>query len=157
MYIAKTLHTLSLVGLLSLPVAANARTINLFETEDGHQVVPENANPMAAEKASFAEFATLSIEEIIQMEINGKPVTVQLHIPTEDVDVGDGNDEKGDSNGYEVVVFSQEYPEGIARPDMANPDVSEVPLPAAAWLMMSGMAGMTMVARRRREHSDVAV
>lgn len=157
MYTTKTLHTLSLAGLLALPMAAQARTINLFETEDGHQVVPANANPLAAEKASFAEFAALSIEDIIKMEVNGKPVTVQLHVPRETV-----KDDRW--NGYEIVVFSAEYPEGIVRSELDKPldnpldkpDVSQVPLPAAAWLLMSGLAGMTMIARRRRQGKAVA-
>ena len=146
------LHTLSLVGLLALPVAANARTINLFETEDGHQAVPANANPLAAEKAAFAEYATMTIEEIIQMEVNGKAVTVLLHVPREAAGVGDGVGDPG--NGYDVVVFSQEYPEGMMPPGQAVPDeVSAVPLPAAGWLMMSGLAGMTLIARRRQQNA----
>jgi hypothetical protein len=140
----KTLHALPLAILLSLPVAANARTINLFETGDGHQVVPENANPMAAEKAAFAELATMTIQDLVEMEINGKPLTVQVHVPAED----------GNGQGYEVVTFTAEYPEGVTipggeTPGVATPSVSEVPLPAAAWLMGSGLLGMTMVARRR--------
>lgn len=153
------LHTLSLIGLLALPVAANARTINLFETEDGHQAVPANANPLAAEKAAFAEYATMTIEEIIQMEVNGKAVTVLLHVPREaDGVIGDDPGTGGtEGGGYDVVVFSQEYPEGMMPPGQAVPDeVSAVPLPAAGWLMMSGLAGMTLIARRRQQNAAAA-
>ncbi|MFN2382336.1 MAG: VPLPA-CTERM sorting domain-containing protein [Guyparkeria sp.] len=135
---AKSLYSLTLAGLLSLPVAVNARTINLFETEDGKQAVPGNANPKAVENAAFAEFASMTIEDIINTEINGKPLTVLLHVPDE-----------GNGKGYDVVRFSQEYPEGISPPGMTKPDVSPVPLPAAAWLMASGLMGITLVARRR--------
>lgn len=145
MYTSKVLHTLSLVGLLSLPVAANARTINMFDTEDGQQVVPENANPMAAEKSPYAELATMTIADIIEMEVNGKPVVVQLHIPNED----------GAGEGTDIVVFSTEYPEGIARSDVPNPNPPAVPLPAAAWLMMSGLVGLTAVARRSQQDETV--
>ncbi len=145
MYTSKVLHTLSLVGLLSLPVAANARTINLFETEDGRQAVPENASSTAAEKNPYADLATMSIEDIIKMEINGEPVTVQVHVPSEE----------GEGAGSEIVVFSTEYPDGIVRPD-ANPPVTATPLPTSAWLMMSGLAGLVTVARRRYQNQVAA-
>lgn len=135
---SRVLHTLPLVGLLSLPVMVNARTINMFETEDGHQLLPENASPMAAEKNPYAEFAAMSISDIIKMEVNGQPVSVQLHFLSED----------GTGNGGEIVIYSTEHPEGIVRSEpgeLAPP----VPLPAAAWLMMSGVVGMAAIARRR--------
>ncbi|MDV3237700.1 MAG: VPLPA-CTERM sorting domain-containing protein [Gammaproteobacteria bacterium] len=149
MHASKVLNTLSLVTLLSLPLAANARTVNLFETDEGYQKVPEQANPIAAERGSFADLATMTIADLIAMEINGEPITVQVHMPSEE----------GEGNGTEVVVFSPEFPEGIAREDLNNggkEPVSPVPLPAAAWLMMSGIAGLAAVARRR-QHGKLAV
>lgn len=145
MYASKTLKALPLVGLLALPFAANARTINLFETDDGHQSVPGNASPVAEEKNPYADLAEMSIADIISMEINGKPVVVQLHIPPEQTA----------GNGGEVIVFSSEYPEGIPRAEWDNSKPPAVPLPAAAWLMMSGLVGLTAIARRR--HQDEAV
>lgn len=149
MHASKVLNTLSLVTLLSLPLAANARTVNLFETDEGYQKVPEQANPIAAERGSFADLATMTIADLIAMEINGEPITVQVHMPSEE----------DEGNGTEVVVFSPEFPEGIAREDLNNggkEPVSPVPLPAAAWLMMSGIAGLAAVARRR-QHGKLAV
>jgi len=141
MHAPKALHTLSLAALLSLPLAANARTINQFETDDGYQKVPEQANPIAAERGAFADLAAMTIADLIAMEVNGKPLSVQVHMPNEE------------GNGTELVVFSQEFPDGIARNDLnngINAPVSPVPLPAAAWLMMSGIAGLAAVARRRQ-------
>lgn len=154
MHASKVLNTLSLVTLLSLPLAANARTVNLFETDDGHQKVPEQAHPIAAQRGSFADLATMTIADLIAMEINGKPLTVQIHMPSED----------GGGNGTEVVVFSAEFPDGITRNELDGglddtpgvSDPSAVPLPAAAWLMMSGIAGLAAVARRR-QHGRPAV
>lgn len=139
---SKVINALPLIGLLALPVAANARTINMFETEDGHQAVPMNASSEAVEKNPYAELATMTISDIIKMEINGKPVEVQLHIPSDD----------GTGNGTELVVFSPEFPEGIARP-IGSETPPAVPLPAAAWLMMSGLVGLTAVARRRNREA----
>ncbi|MBI5461017.1 MAG: VPLPA-CTERM sorting domain-containing protein [Gammaproteobacteria bacterium] len=144
MYVSNILHAVPLVGLLSLPMAANARTINLFEAEDGYQAVPENASDVAAETVPYTELAGMSISDIIKMEINGEPVTVQLHIPSED----------GEGSGTDVVVFSPDYPEGILRP--VTDSTSQTPLPAAAWLMMSGLVGMAAIARRRQQGKIVA-
>lgn len=144
MYTSKVLHTLSLVSLLSLPVAAQARTINMFETEDGYQSVPANASETAVEANPYADLATMTIADILKMDGNGSPVTVQVHVPSEE----------GEGGTDSLVVFSPEFPEGVVRPDTEHPPVAQTPLPAAAWLMMSGMAGMTMVARRR--HQGVA-
>lgn len=144
MYTPKALNVFPLVGLLALPVAANARTINLFEAEDGYQAVPKQASSMGAEKNPYAELATMTISDIIKMEVDGKPVVVQLHIPAED----------GTGNGAEIVVYSTEYPEGVVRPGLADP-TSVVPLPAAAWLMLSGLLGMAAVGRRRFQDEAV--
>ncbi|MBI5039653.1 MAG: hypothetical protein HZB57_00065 [Gammaproteobacteria bacterium] len=136
MYTSKVLHTISLVSLLSLPVAANARTINLFETEDGQQVVPENASSIAGEMNPYADLAAMSIEDIIKMEVNGEPVIVQVHVPNVE------------GEGTEIVAYSTEYPEGIVLSE-GNPQVAETPVPTSAWLMMSGLLGLVAVSRRR--------
>lgn len=154
MHASKVLHALSLATLLSLPLAADARTVNLFETDAGYQKAPEQANANAAENGAFAGLATMTIADLIAVETDGEPITVQVHRPSAN----------GTGSGSEVVVFSPEFPDGIARDELSGAAgavndpaaVSPVPVPAAAWLMMSGVAGLAAVARRRQHGKPAA-
>lgn len=143
MYKPNLLHTVPVISLLALSVSANASTVNLFSTEDGQQALPQNASPIALGNNPFAELSTMTISELIGMKIHGQPLTVQLHL-------GNG---KGDDAGGGVVIYSAQFPDGVFRGKRGDDPVTATPLPAAAWLMMSGLLGMVAVGRRRQHNA----
>lgn len=129
------LRTASLVTLLALPVAANARAVNLLESEDDAGASRDDAAPLTFDEKALEKYASMSIADLIKLELNGKPLTVHLHLE-------DGG------NGAGIVTYTEEFPGGVIQ--WVDGEPPAVPLPAAAWLFLSGILGMGAIGRKRR-------
>jgi hypothetical protein len=167
MYGRISLRTLLLVACCLTPLAVQAAIIDMFASLDGAQEVPPTASIGTGTGAvSFDDVSNQLSWDISFSGLTGPAVGAHFHGPAApganagvQVDIGAVSGLISPMSGSTTITDDQEtqllaglwyinihtgtYPDGEIRGQ-----VQVIPVPAAAWLMLGGLAGLWGFARR---------
>lgn len=118
-------------GLLLTPFAVSAGTFGAQSLSG-----PEVRAPLNQPGVFFEDLAVMTIADLVRLELAAE-LAVELAGPAAD-----------DHAYLELTSLTAEE---MFRIDVSDSGAVPTPLPGAAWLVMSGMAGLLTVARRSRE------
>lgn len=169
MGLSRVRYGLAVLLLAFCPALLQAATINLFASLDGSQEVPANASTGTGSAViTFDDVSKLLSWDITFSGLTGAATGMHFHGPAAAgvnagvrVNVGGISGLTSPSTGSTTItdagwetellsglwylnIHTATFPGGEIRGQ-----VQVVPVPAAAWLMLSGLAGLAVAGRRR--------